>query len=294
MMPAYHLGTLDEDSKLALKDNENHANHAEESNVPSPIFLTSRSWKKAVLHTRRPISWDTQIFTFKLEHENQSVGLPVGKHLLLRHYDHATREAIIRPYTPIPTSSKKGYMDVLIKLYLDTKTRKGGKMSKALDTLSVGHGVDFKGPIGNFEYLGHGYCSTNKTRKKFERFGMICAGSGITPVYQVLHSVMNDPGDQTKCILLNGNRKAGDILCRENIDALVKGSEERANVVYTLTQATDEWEGLKGRIDADKITRYCKRDEQTLILVCGPKALEKSVHTALNNQGWPDEQILFF
>lgn len=291
MMPAYHLGTLDENSKLALKDDQNHE---KELDAPSPIFLAPRSWKKAVLHARRSISWDTQIFTFELEHEDQALGLPVGQHLLLRLHGPSTQETIIRPYTPIPTGAKKGYMDILIKLYLDTKTRKGGKMSKALDALSIGDGVDFKGPIGKFEYHGRGYCSINRCKKKFDRFGMICAGSGITPVYQVLHSIMNDAGDETKCTLLNGNRTAEDILCRENIDALIKGSEERAKVVYTLTQATEVWEGLKGRIDADLISRYCKRDESTLILVCGPDALEKSVATALREQGWLDEQILFF
>lgn len=288
MMPAYHLGTLDENSKLALKDDQNHE---KELDAPSPTFLATRSWKKAVLHARRSISWDTQIFTFELEHEDQAIGLPVGQHLLLRLHGPSTQETIIRPYTPIPTSAKKGYMDILIKLYLDTKTREGGKMSKALHALSIGDVADFKGPIGKFEYHGRGYCSINKRKKKFNQFGMICAGSGITPIYQVLHSIMNDAADETKCTLLNGNRTADDILCRDNIDALINGSAE---VVYTLTQATEEWDGRKGRIDADLISRYCKRDESTLILVCGPDALEKSVAMALREQGWRDEQILFF
>jgi nitrate reductase (NAD(P)H) len=31
-----------------------------------------------------------------------------------------------------------------------------------------------------------------------------------------------------------------------------------------------------------------------MVLICGPEALEKSVHKALHEQGWSDEDLLFF
>lgn len=291
MMSAHHLGTLDEGSKLALKDNEAPVH---ESDIPSATFLNPRLWKTAIFHSKKPISWNAWIFTFKLEHENQTIGLPVGQHLLLRLRDCSTRETIIRPYTPIPTPSQKGYIDFLIKLYLSTEKRTGGKMSKALDAMPLNHRVELKGPIGKFQYLGRGYCSINNAKKRFENFGLICAGSGITPVYQILHSIISDPGDQTKCTLINGNRRIEDILCRDDIESFIKRRRPQLNAVYTLTQATNEWKGLRGRIDADLIKRYYQNDGRTLILVCGPAALERNVHVALNEQGWPDKQILFF
>lgn len=290
-MPAYHLGTLDGDLKFALKDNEGQG---EKSNAQITTFLNPRSWKSAPLFAKKSISWDTWVFTFKLEHEDQLLGLPAGQHLLLRMFDPVTQKAIIRPYTPLPTSSKKGYMDILIKLYLDTGKRKGGKMSRALKTISIGHTVEFKGPIGRFEYLGRGSCSNNNIVHRFERFIMICAGSGITPIYQVLHAVLNDPSDQTICTLLNGNRTVDDILCQDDIDTFVKASNGRVSVVHALTQATEGWEGLRGRIDGDLVRRTCGWDERALALVCGPEGLMRTIDFALREQGWRDEQIVFF
>jgi nitrate reductase (NAD(P)H) len=31
-----------------------------------------------------------------------------------------------------------------------------------------------------------------------------------------------------------------------------------------------------------------------LVLICGPEALEKSTHKALNEMGWTDEDLMFF
>ena len=289
-MAGYHLGTLDESSKITLSQGETQIT----DDSPRPTFLQPRSWMTAPLHSKHVISWDTRIFTFRLSHTEQTLGLPVGQHLMIRLRDPVTREAIIRSYTPISASSKKGFMDVLVKVYFDTSERKGGKMTKAMDSLPLGHGVDFKGPIGKFEYNGRGLCSLNGNQKLVKHFAMICAGSGVTPIFQVFRAIMQDQDDPTRCTVLNGNRLVEDILCREDLEALVKGNEERAKIVYTLTNAPENWEGLKGRIGAELVKQHIVRNEETMILVCGPEALEKSIHKILQDHGWDDDQILFF
>ena len=291
MMPGYHIGTLDEAAKATLSQGEAAAGQSAE---PRPVFLQSRAWSTAPLYSKQIISWDTRIFTFKLENDNQKLGLPIGQHLMIRIRDPLTREAIIRSYTPISETSKKGYLDVLVKVYFDTETAKGGKMTKAMDALPLGHGVDFKGPIGKFEYHGRGLCSINARKRTIKRFAMICAGSGITPIFQVFRAVMRDKHDSTKCVVLNGNRLVEDILCKEDLDEMIKGNEDRAKILYTLTKAHDEWEGLRGRISGELFEKNCTRDDETLVLVCGPEPLEKSIHRALGDLGWPDDQILFF
>ncbi|KAL9003582.1 MAG: hypothetical protein Q9188_003563 [Gyalolechia gomerana] len=292
MMPGYHIGTLDATAQKTLSEPETHPANA--SNEPEPTFLRPRAWTTAPLHSKKIINSDTRIFTFRLAHENQTVGLPIGQHLMIRLRDPVTREAIIRSYTPISDPEKPGFLDVLVKIYFDTSTVKGGKMSQAMDALPIGHGVDFKGPIGRFEYLGRGLCAINGTEKKVRKFAMICAGSGITPIFQVFRAVMSDEADSTACKVLNGNRMVEDILCKEDLDTLVKGNEERAEVLYTLTKAPEGWKGLRGRIGGELVRRHCARDEGTLVLVCGPEALEKAIRVALREQGWPDEQVLFF
>lgn len=291
MMPTYHIGSLDDAAKTALTEIEPEI----ESDAPArEIFLQPRAWNKAVLHGKRIVSWDTRIFRFKLQHDEQRLGLPVGQHLMVRLRDPVTREAIIRSYTPISEINDKGFMEMLVKVYFDTPGGKGGKMSQAMDALPIGHFIEMKGPIGKFEYCGHGKCTVNGNPRQVKNFVMICGGSGITPIYQVFRDVMQNPEDQTHCIVLDGNRLYEDILCKEELDALSNGNDHKCKVLHTLTKAKDDWKGLRGRITGKLVEEHCVKSNDTLVLICGPEALEKSMHTALLEQGWEDDQLLFF
>ena len=295
MLKDYHIGSLDEDGKAALTGGE-ESNDADLQTAET--FLHPRTWKKAILHSKTTVSWDTRLFTFKLDHDEQTLGLPVGLHLMIRLKDPVTRESIIRSYTPTSEVSKKGFMEVLVKVYFDTKERKGGKMSQALDAIPIGHFVEFKGPIGKFEYKGNGLCTVSGAERNVEKFIMVSGGSGITPIYQVLRAVMQDESDKTQCVVLDGNRLLEDILCKDDLDTFAKDNVERCKLLYTLTQATEEWDGLRGRIAAPLLKEHCAREAhevgKAMVLICGPEALEKSVHGALLEDGWKDEDLLFF
>ena len=290
-MPKYHIGSLDDAAKSALTETEVDA---EPSAEPRPTFLRPKVWGKAVLCGKKIVSWDTRIFTYKLDHPEQTLGLPIGKHLMVRLRDPVTCEAIIRSYTPISEIRDKGSVEMLVKVYFDSTTHKGGKMSQAMDALPVGHFIEMKGPIGKFEYCGYGNCLINDAPRHVKSFVMICAGSGITPIYQVFRAVMQNPGDNTQCIILDGNRLFEDILCKEDLDALSSANDHRCKILHTLTQASDEWKGLRGRITGKLVEENCVLNAETLVLLCGPEALEKSMHFALRAQGWSDDQLLFF
>lgn len=294
MMQDYHIGSLDEASRAVLQDGEEAPKDG--NSAPRPVFLDSKTWTKAVIATKRVISADTRVFTFMLEHPAQEVGLPIGQHLMVRLRDPVTREAIIRSYTPISENKTLGTLELLVKVYFDTPQIKGGKMTKALDSLPLGHFVDFKGPIGKFEYLGNGKCTIQSKDRHVKRFIMICAGSGITPIFQVLRAVLTDEGDPTKCLVLNGNRLEEDILCREELDELARGREDKCRLLYSLTQPKEGWTGLKGRMGKELLEREIVRGEEgeEVVLICGPEALEKAVHKALNEMGWKDQDLLFF
>lgn len=294
-MPEYHIGTLDKASQVILAKSEAIV---EENAAPRDVFLQNKVWTKAILTAKKKVSADTKIFTFDLEHASQIVGLPIGQHLMIRLRDPVTREAIIRAYTPISEASEQGKLHVLIKVYYDTPERKGGKMTQALDSIPVGHFVDFKGPTGKFEYLGRGMCSISGVQRKVKRFIMICAGSGITPIFQVLRAVLKDREDPTYCVVLNGNRTQEDILCREELDAMAIGNEQKCRLVYTLSTPAPGWAGPKGRMDQklfeSEVGPCSSIDGQDLVLICGPQALEKSVHSIFTGMGWKDEDLLFF
>jgi nitrate reductase (NAD(P)H) len=290
MMPAYHIGSLDDAGKTALSEGETQTGAPIE---PRDTFLQPRVWTKAVLSGKKIVSWDTRIFTFRLEHPQQALGLPVGQHLMVRLRDPVTRDAIIRSYTPISEVTDKGTLEMLVKVYFESNGVKGGRMSQAMDALPIGHCIDFKGPIGKFEYLGRGDCAINGVPKTVRTFVMICGGSGITPIYQVFRAVMRDAEDTTRCVVLDANRLFEDILCKEDLDLLATGNEHKCKILYTLTKAPEDWDGLRGRISGALVEEYCISSPDTLVLICGPEALEKSMHAALLEQGWHEDQLLF-
>lgn len=134
MMPKYHIGSLSESSRLALLEQGNADSTSDQS---TSTFLNPRAWSKATLIGKKVVSWDSRIFTFSLNSPEQILGLPVGQHLLIKVKDQVTGEVITRPYTPMSTDAEKGVVHLLIKIYFDTPTTKGGKMTMALDKLRM-------------------------------------------------------------------------------------------------------------------------------------------------------------
>jgi len=302
MMPNYHIGTLTP-AALATLTTDKSSSSSDSTSAPRAVFLQPKSWSKATLHAKKTVSWDTRVFTFALEHPCQTLGLPTGQHLMMRLRDPVTHDALIRSYTPISHETRQGYLDVLVKVYFPSAdgSSAGGKMSLALDSLPVGHAIDFKGPIGKFEYLGRGRCAVNGRERNVSSFVMICGGSGVTPVFQVFRSIMMDEEDPTHVTLLDGNRVVEDILIKDELDAHAQKNPHKCKLLYTLTQPPEQgWEGLKGRIGASLLNEHASPQLEhfskggRMALVCGPEALERSVGEVLLQMGWESDEVLFF
>ncbi|KAJ6013567.1 hypothetical protein N7540_008158 [Penicillium herquei] len=289
MMPDYHIGTLDKASLKALNNKS-----AEGPSEPRATFLQSRSWSKMILSEVKNVSWDTRIFVFDLEHGKQTLGLPIGQHLMIKVPDPVNKETIIRSYTPISDTNIEGKMELLVKIYFPSATIPGGKMTMALDALKLGAAIDCKGPTGRFEYLGNGRLTVSGKERKVKSFTMICGGTGITPIFQVLRAVMQDPNDPTTCVVLFGNRLEEDILCRAELDAYVALDSRKCTVVHTLSKASDQWVGRRGRISEDLIKEYAPNMGESMAILCGPEALEKSAKKVLLDQGWAESDLHFF
>lgn len=288
-MPKYHIGTLDKASARALKNNSSVG-----SDEPREVFLRSREWTKATLTEKKNVSWDTRIFVFDLEHKKQTLGLPIGQHLMIKVQDSTNKEVVIRSYTPMSDTNLVGKMELLVKIYFPSDTIPGGKMTLALDKLPLGSAIDCKGPTGRFEYLGNGRVSISGKVHQLRSFKMICGGTGITPIFQVLRAVMQDTQDPTMCVVLDGNRQEDDILCRADLDAYVALDGRKCTVVHTLTKGSDLWTGRRGRISEALLAEYAPTEEQSMVLICGPSAMEKSARAILLDQGWAESDLHFF
>lgn len=318
MMKDFQVGILDA-PKNALEDT------GQDSTLTSrEIFLNPRSWSRATLCKKTSVSPDSAVFTFALGHASQAFGLPTGQHVLLQTADPSDNgNPIIRAYTPISESTTRGTVDILIKIYRSTPDHPGGKMTLALDALPIGSSIGMKGPYGKFQYLHNGHCLINGNERVIRRFYMICGGSGITPIFQVLRAILQEsnaespsgsgtdastnpgiePGSPSpSCLLLYGNRTVADILCHAELDTFASRHHDRCTIVHALTQPPrpegEAWKWRTGRISRQLVEEFARPppgDEgQSLVLVCGPKPMEEVVHTNLLEFGWNESDEVFF
>ena len=80
--------------------NEIQKNNNNNNETNREIFLNRKQWSKTMLKTKKKLNHDTYHLTFQLEHPNQKLGIPIGKHLNLQCIS-SSGQKVIRPYTPI-------------------------------------------------------------------------------------------------------------------------------------------------------------------------------------------------
>jgi nitrate reductase (NAD(P)H) len=105
---------------------------------------------------------------------------------------------------------------------------------------------------------------------------------------------MEDSQDPTKCVVLDGNRLEEDILCRSELDEYVKTDSEKCTVVHTLTKGPENWTGRRGRISEELIKEFAPPEEESMVILCGPGAMEQSAKKVLLAQGWAESDLHFF
>lgn len=232
----------------------------------SSCFLPT-DWISLELAAKREYNHDSTVYQFKLP-RCTSLNLPAcGCILALAPGAGSDGSDVVRPYTPISEISQLGSFEILVKRYDD------GAMSSYLYSLPVGAPVQFKHIKFNLkrQYPFPG----------IKTFSLLCAGSGITPMYQALMKLMSTVGDNRKVVLLYGNKSAEDILMKAELEAWAVAHSDRLRVVHIIGNApddlrpegwstTDTYVAETGWIDAEKIKKYCfTPSEDTAVFICG-------------------------
>ncbi|GAA5820479.1 hypothetical protein JCM3770_005542 [Rhodotorula araucariae] len=306
----FHIGTL------VVPSGSQHVSPATTGGTSAPptldsTFLSKTTWKGAKLVSIDYVNHDSRVYRFTLEHPEQPLGLPVGQHVYARLRRKAGQkdgekngrlvegELVQRAYTPVSRDAAQGFLDLLIKVYFRTPAfPEGGKMSLGFEELQVGDIVEFKGPLGSFEWLGQGTCKWRGVERKVGSIGMICGGSGITPIIQVLRGIVHDLEDTTTRVhLLNANRTEADILLRADLEELAQlAGEVRYTHHLVLSQGPDDWPFSRGRIGRKHLERHLPPPaEDALILMCAPPAMQEMVVKHLSELGWDvANQVVIF
>lgn len=198
-------------------------------------------------------------------------------------------------------------------------------MTVGFNLLQIGETVDLKGPLGSFVWKGNGAASWRGKARKLKEIGLVCGGSGtsclrvgvpvlfteailgITPILQVLRSVILDTTDTTQLYLISANKTEHDILCREEIDDFLALHPSRFRVYYicsSMDTLTSSWTYGRGRLTEQTLREYLPAppsfmeegvESGKMVLSCGPPGMIDALKTGLARCGWNvDRDLVVF
>ncbi|KAG2322711.1 hypothetical protein Bca52824_015924 [Brassica carinata] len=249
--------------------------------------------------SRRLRSLDVRRFRFALPSEDQQLGLPVGKHIFL--CATINDKLCLRAYTPTSTVDAVGYIDLVIKVYFKNvhpRFPNGGLMSQHLDSLPIGAVLDIKGPLGHIEYQGRGNFMVNGKPKFATKLAMLAGGTGITPIYQVIQSILSDPEDETEMFVVYANRTEDDILVREELEEWASKFKDRLKIWYVVEIAKEGWKYSTGFITEAVLREHVPEgsEGESLALACGPPPMiQFALQPNLEKMGYNvKEDLLIF
>ncbi|CAH8561616.1 unnamed protein product [Schistosoma curassoni] len=265
-----------------------------DSDTKIPLRIVDRSF----------ITHDTIRLKLGLPTADHVLGLPAGNHV----YFSAKIDGnmVVRPYTPITLDTQKGYVDFVIKVYkgnVNPKFPKGGVMSQYLASLPIDGFIDVRGPSGKLEYKGCGLfhikpdLRSSPNPVKVKHVNMICGGSGITPMFQLLSYILQSKDDTTQIAMVFANVSEKDIILRDELENFKDKYPNHFRLWYTLNEAPERWAYSTGYVNEQMLQEhiYPVKDNDTITLICGPPSfIEFACLPSLTKLDYPKNMIHVF
>jgi len=176
--------------------------------------------------------------------------------------------------------SSSPYTDV--SLAITIKRVPGGFASNyLLDTIKVDDVLEAMEPMGVF--------FPKQEDDQTRQVVFIGAGSGITPLFSIAKSILMVE-QESEVVLIYGSRTESSIIFKDKIKALREKYKDRFKVVYTLSQADDNWEGERGRLNKSHILKIMEglpdlKVSEAEFFLCGPEDMMEEANRALAIRG---------
>ena len=190
-------------------------------------------------------------------------------------------EEIRRAYS-ICSSPKSGELRIAVKAI------KTGFFSKfANEKLAVGNVIEVGTPEGKFTF--------EPKAERQKNYAAFVAGSGITPVYSILKSVLEEEPNST-FVLVFGNKSEKDTIFHNQLHDLQLQYVGRLFVQYVYSQSTAD-NALFGRIDKSAVNFVLKNKhaemEFSKFYLCGPEEMINLVSDTLKENNISTTDIKF-
>ncbi len=203
-----------------------------------------------------------------------------GQHLNLRF--EIDGEELRRSYS-ISSSPLTGPLRITVK-----RVRNGRVSNYINDHISAGDVLEAAPPTG-------GFCLDPDKAARRTHY-LFAAGSGITPLYSMLTSVLlAEPHSFVN--LIYGNQKAASILFQQQLEQLTSAHPKRLRIVHTLSSPGlfSSFAAWQGRVDSPAVERFIERHppyaQDAHYYICGPGGMNSTVKHALMGIDVPPARI---
>lgn len=182
----------------------------------------------------------------------------------------------LRPYTPVSSlgifsdvhegqlltsPDQRGSLELLVKQY------PSGKGSTYLHSLLPGSTLYFAAVLKGYRW----------TPNQHSHITLIAGGAGITPMYQLIQGILDNPEEKTKITLVYGVDGDADILLKSEFDEYEKRCGERFKAVYTVSKPGEGSEARKGYVSRELLEEVEGKQRGKKVFVCGPPAFEQAL-----------------
>lgn len=164
------------------------------------------------------------------------------------------------------------------ELRVAVKKVKDGRVSTHIfNQLKSGDVIEVMTPMGNF------FTEMNSSNKK--TYVLFAGGSGITPMFSILKTVLKDE-PQSRIILFYGNNDESSIIFKKKLEELAVANSDRLNIIHILNEApAGHPETLRGMMTKEKdielIKNYVDQHSTNEYFICGPGPMMDNVVAAL-------------
>jgi cytochrome-b5 reductase len=242
-------------------DQEGGSDEMKQSNHVQP---TARAFKLVAI---KQVSRDTSIFSLAPDLKSNSANqLPLvvdtGHHLKI------IAGNISKPYTPI--ANDNGTLEFLIKKYDE------GLVSSYVHSLKIGDLLSVSGPFGHYKRSFLESC----THAVF-----LCAGTGITPIYQLLTHLLKASNFRISISMFYSNKSEEDILMQSELEELQK-KLPNFSITYFITRSNQlsKKSYISGRLDDKWLLANLpshivqpKTDQKTFVGICGTSSFNTAM-----------------
>ncbi|KAG2392725.1 hypothetical protein C9374_011450 [Naegleria lovaniensis] len=270
------------------------------SSTPKSVMSKSMFMDYKVMLVQN-ITSDTKVFTMKLPSLSEFLPLKPGQHIQVAFSDKdSENNLLVRKYTPTSVENR-GFFELTIKLY------NHGKMSQKLSKIKIGDTISARGPFGLDDL-------SERILNCYQIF-MICIGSGITPMYQIIKHVAKEIEEKTPMklrhmTLLYGNKTMQDIILEQNLTTVSKEvttqeftfeifhKVSREPQDYLNTFSTENVHYEAGRMDEDYLNKHTNDSQadhnSCLFFICGTDEFVQQTKHLLSKNGHPQQNIIAF